>query len=83
MTIYSPDILLSVFGTSLLFHIQFQVLLLDLIIIQIFQEAGKVVWYSHVLKIFTQFVVIHTVKGLSVVNEAEVDFFSGILLLFL
>ena len=33
------------------------------------------VWYSHLLKNFPQFVVIHTVKGFSVVNEAEVDFF--------
>ena len=43
--------------------------------IQISQEAGKVVWYSHLLKNFPQFVVIHTVKGFSVVNEAEVDVF--------
>ena len=42
---------------------------------QISQEAGKVVWYSHLLKNFPQFVVIHTVKGFSVVNEAEVDGF--------
>ena len=32
-------------------------------------------WYSHLLKNFLQFVVIHTVKGFSVVNEAEVDVF--------
>ena len=31
------------------------------------------VWYSHLLKNFSQFVVIHTVKGFSVVHEAEVD----------
>ena len=37
------------------------------------QEAGQVVWYSHVLKNFPQFVVIHTVKGFGVVNKAEVD----------
>ena len=43
--------------------------------IQISQEAGKVAWYSHLLKNFPQFVVIHTVKGFSVVNEAEVDVF--------
>ena len=30
------------------------------------------VWYSYVFKHFPQFVVIHTVKGFSVVNEAEV-----------
>ena len=39
--------------------------------IQISQEAEKVVWYFHLLRIF-QFVVIHTVKGFSVVNEADV-----------
>ena len=42
---------------------------------QISQEAGQVVWYSHVLKSFPQFVVIHTVKGFQVVNIAEVDIF--------
>ena len=43
--------------------------------IQISQEAGKVVWYSHLFKNFSQFVVIYTIKGFSVVNEAEVDVF--------
>ena len=33
------------------------------------------VWYSHLFKKFSQFVVIHTVKGFGVVNEAEVDVF--------
>ena len=33
------------------------------------------VWYSHLLKDFPQFVVIHTVKGFGVVNKAEVDVF--------
>jgi len=37
-----------------------------------------VVWYSCLLKNFPQFVVIHTVKGFSVVNEAEVDVFLEI-----
>ena len=32
-------------------------------------------WYSHLLKNFLQFVVIHTVKGFSVLNEAKVDVF--------
>ena len=41
------------------------------------------VWYSRLLKNFPQFVVIHTVKGFSALIEAEVDIFSGILLLFL
>ena len=43
--------------------------------IQVSQKAGKVVWYSHLFKNFPQFVVIHTVKGFRVVNEAEVDVF--------
>ena len=30
------------------------------------------VWYSHLLKNFPQFIVIHTVKGFNIVNEAEV-----------
>ena len=34
------------------------------------------VWYSHLLKNFPQFVVIHTVKGFGVVNNAEVDLFQ-------
>ena len=33
------------------------------------------VWYSHLLKNFPQFFVIHTVKGVRVINEEEVDFF--------
>ena len=33
------------------------------------------VWYSHLLKNFPQSVVIHTVKGFSEVNKAEVDVF--------
>ena len=38
-------------------------------------ETAKVVWYSYLLKNFPQFVVIHTVKGFSIVNEAEEDVF--------
>ena len=41
---------------------------------QVSQEAGKVVWYSLLLN-FPQFAVIHTVKGFSIVGEAEVDVF--------
>ena len=33
------------------------------------------VWYSHLLKNFPQFIVIHTVKGFGIVNKAEVDVF--------
>ena len=51
--------------------------------IQVSQETNKVVWYSHLFKNFPQFVVIHTVKGFRIVNEAEVDVGEGIPLLFL
>ena len=43
--------------------------------IQLSYKTVKVVWYSHLFKNFPQFVVIHTVKGFSIVNEAEVDVF--------
>ena len=43
--------------------------------IQISQEAGKVVCYSHFLKNSPQFIVIHTIKSFNVVNETEVDVF--------
>ena len=33
------------------------------------------VWYSHLLKNFPQFLVIHTVKGFDIVNKAEIDVF--------
>ena len=42
---------------------------------QISQEADQVVWYSHFLKNFPQFIVIHTVKGFSIVNEVEENIF--------
>ena len=40
--------------------------------IQISQEAGKVVWYSHLFENFPQFVVIYTVKGFGITNKADV-----------
>ena len=36
------------------------------------------VWYSHLLKNFPQFVVIYTVKGFGIVNKAEVDVFLDV-----
>ena len=33
------------------------------------------VWYSHLLKNFPQFIVIHAVKGFGIVNIAEIDVF--------
>ena len=46
-----------------------------LICIQISEEASQVVWYSHLLKNFPQFVVIYTVKDFGIINKAEVDVF--------
>ena len=43
--------------------------------VQVSQKADKVVWYSHLLKNFPQFVMIHTVKGFGVVNKGEIDVF--------
>ena len=43
--------------------------------IEIPQEADKMIWYSHLFKKFPQFIVIHTVKGFSIVSEAEVGVF--------
>ena len=78
MTIYSLDVLLSLFGTTLLFHVSSHCCFLTCI--QISQEAVKVVWYSRLLKNFPRFVVIYALKSFGIVNKAEVDVF---LLLFL
>ena len=43
--------------------------------IQISQGAGQVVWNSHLFQNFSQFIVIHTVKGFGIVNKAERDVF--------
>ena len=39
--------------------------------IQVSQEAGQVVWYSHLFQNFPQFIVILTVKGFGIINKAE------------
>ena len=57
------------FWTTSLFHVQFCCFL---IYIQVSQEAGKVVWYSPLFKNFPQFVVIHPVKGFSIVSELDI-----------
>ena len=71
--IFSLVVLPFQFGNNSLFHDWLHLLLFDLIYVS--QEAGKVVWYFHLFKNFTQFVVICTVKRFSIVNKAEVDFF--------
>ena len=43
--------------------------------IQISQEAGQVVWYSHLFQNFPQFIVIHIVKDFGIVNKAEIYIF--------
>ena len=45
--------------------------------IQISQEAGQAVWYSHLFQNFPQFIVIHTVKGFCIVNKAQFFFYVG------
>ena len=73
MTIYSLDVLLFLFGTSLCSMSSSNCCFLTCI--QISQEAGQVVWYSHLFQNFPQFIVIHTVKGFGIVNKAERDVF--------
>ena len=41
--------------------------------IQVSQEVGQVVWYSHLFQNFPEFIVIHTVKGFGIVSKAEID----------
>ena len=43
--------------------------------IQVSQDAGQVIWYSHLFQNFPQFIVIYTVKGFGIVNKAEIDVF--------
>ena len=43
--------------------------------IRVSQEAGQVVWYSHLFQNFPQFIVIYTAKGFGIVNKAEIDVF--------
>ena len=61
MTIYSLDVLLFLFGTSLLFYVQFKLLLPDLHIG--FSRGRSGGWYSHHFQNFPQLIVIHTVTG--------------------
>ena len=39
------------------------------------QDAGQVVWYSHLFQNCPQFIVIHTVKAFGIVKKAEIDVF--------
>ena len=73
MTIHLLDVLLSQFGTGLLFHVQFQLLLLDMHTNFSGGRSGDLVFPS--LSDFPQFILIHTVKGFGIVNKAEIDVF--------
>ena len=43
--------------------------------IQVSQEVGQMVWYSHLFQNFPEFIVIHTVQGFGIVNKEEMDVF--------
>ena len=73
MTIYSLDVLLFLFGTSLLFHVQFSLLLLELHTDFSTGRSGGLVFIH--FQNFPQFIVIHTVEGFGIVNKAEIDVF--------
>ena len=73
MTIYSLAILLFLFGNSVFSMSISNCCFLTLM--QISQEAGQVVWYSHLFQSFPPFVVIHKVKHFGIVNKAEIDIF--------
>ena len=72
MTIYSLDVLLFLLEPICSVSSSNCFLLTR---IQISQEAGQVVWYSHLLKNVPQFIVIHTVNGFGIVIKAEIDVF--------
>ena len=72
MTIHSLDVLLSQFGASLLSMSSSNCCFLTCI--QISQEAGQVVWYSHLFQNAPQFVVIYIIKGFGMINK-EVNVF--------
>ena len=75
MTIYSLNVLLSQYGTSLLFQVQFYLLLQDLHTAFSGGRSGCLIFPS--LEEFSTvcYDMIHTVKGFSVVSEAELDVF--------
>ena len=74
MTIYSLDILLSQFGTSLLFHVWFKLYFHTYFLTWFLRKQVRWSDIPISFRIF-QFLVIHTVKGFGVVNKAEVDVF--------
>ena len=73
MTVYSLNVILFLFGTSLLFHVQFLLLLSDLHTDFSVGRSGGLVFPS--LEDFSTVCGIHTVKGFGIVNKAEIDVF--------
>ena len=73
MTIYSLVVLLFQYWTSCCSMSGSNCCFMTCI--RVFQETGKVVWYSHPFPNFPQFTVIHIVKSFTIVNGAEVDIF--------
>ena len=73
MTADSLAVLLSQSWTNKLFHTGSNCCLLTHI--QVSQETSKMVWYSHLLKSFPLFLMIHTVNCFGVADETEVDVF--------
>ena len=62
--------------------VPYRVLTCFLTHIQVSQKTGKMVWYSHLFRSFSQSVMIHIVKGFSVLGKPEIDYFSIIPLLY-
>ena len=79
MTLYSLDVPLSQFARCCSMSSSNCCFLTC---IQIPEEAGRVVWYSHLFKNFPQFAVIHTVKCFGIINKAEVDVFQELFCFF-
>ena len=73
MTIYSLDVILSLFGTY--FGSVSSSNCCFLTCIYVSQEASQVVCYSHLFQNFPQFITVHTNKGFGIVNKAEIDVF--------
>ena len=73
MTIYSLDVLLFLFVTSVLLHVKFLLLLPDLQ--TDFSRGRSDGLVFHLFKNFPEFVVIHTIKGFDIVNKTEVYIF--------
>ena len=66
MTIYNLDVLLfPIWNQSVV----------PCLLLTVSQEAGQVVWYSCLSQNLPQFIVIQTVKGFDIVNQAETDVF--------